>query len=194
MTGTPAPTGKTTRVQRMAMPLAREVVKDLAVEHGACIRPIQLRRTNLDTGETEPVLVPCGHTLGHVCPRTPAPVRSPAPARAKPTTAITSATPDGGCCAPASGPAKPWATTAPTARNGSCGPSVFRQPTPPRTPGNWSFPLTRITWTTRGGCSTSSRTGSDGRMHSPKPDAGPRCHQTVIFRQPGGLPYGEPAR
>jgi len=30
------------------MPLAREVVKDLAVEHGACIRPIQLRRTNLD--------------------------------------------------------------------------------------------------------------------------------------------------
>ena len=61
-------TGKTTRVQRMAMPLAREVVKDLAVEHGACIRPIQLRRTNLDTGETAPVLVPCGHTLGRVCP------------------------------------------------------------------------------------------------------------------------------
>ena len=61
-------TGKTTRVQRMAMPLAREVVRDLAVEHGACIRPIQLRRTNLDTGETGQVLVPCGHTLGHVCP------------------------------------------------------------------------------------------------------------------------------
>src|SRR5271169_6443681 len=52
----------------MAMPLAREVVRDLAVEHGACIRPIQLRRTNLDTGETAPVLVPCGHTMGHVCP------------------------------------------------------------------------------------------------------------------------------
>ena len=50
------------------MPLAREVVRDLAVEHGACIRPIQLRRTNLDTGETAQVLVPCGHTLGHVCP------------------------------------------------------------------------------------------------------------------------------
>ena len=54
--------------QRMAMPLAREVVKDLAVEHGACIRPIQLRRTNLDTGEPDTVLVPCGHTLAHVCP------------------------------------------------------------------------------------------------------------------------------
>ena len=62
------PTVKTTRAQRMAMPLARQVVKDLAVEHGACIRPIQLRRTNLDTGEVEQVLVPCGHTLAHVCP------------------------------------------------------------------------------------------------------------------------------
>ena len=50
------------------MPLARQVVQDLAVEHGACIRPIQLRRTNLDTGETGHVLVPCGHTLAHVCP------------------------------------------------------------------------------------------------------------------------------
>ena len=50
------------------MPLAREVVKDLAVENGACIRPIQLRRTNLDTGETDTVLVPCGHTLASACP------------------------------------------------------------------------------------------------------------------------------
>jgi hypothetical protein len=52
----------------MTMPLARQVVKELAVEHGACIRPIQLRRTNLDTGEVDQVLVPCGHTLAHVCP------------------------------------------------------------------------------------------------------------------------------
>ena len=62
------PAARTTRAQRMAMPLARQVVKDLAVEHGACIRPIQLRRTNLDTGEADTVLVPCGHTLAHVCP------------------------------------------------------------------------------------------------------------------------------
>jgi hypothetical protein len=61
-------TSRTTRAQRMATPLAREVVKGLAVEHGACIRPIQLRRTNLDTGEVDTVLVPCGHTLAHVCP------------------------------------------------------------------------------------------------------------------------------
>src|SRR5215471_6385791 len=61
-------TGKTTRVQRMAMPLARDVVKDVAIEHGGCIRPVQLRRTDLATGETEQVLVPCGHTLASVCP------------------------------------------------------------------------------------------------------------------------------
>jgi hypothetical protein len=50
------------------MPLARDVVKDLAITHGGCIRPIQLRRTDLATGETETVLVPCGHTLASVCP------------------------------------------------------------------------------------------------------------------------------
>ena len=61
-------TGKTTRAQRMAMPLARDVVKDIAIEHGGCIRPVQLRRTDLTTGETEQVLVPCGHTLASVCP------------------------------------------------------------------------------------------------------------------------------
>ena len=61
-------TGRTTRAQRMAMPLARKVVKEVAVEHGACIRPVQLRRTNLDTGQVDQVLVPCGHTLARVCP------------------------------------------------------------------------------------------------------------------------------
>ena len=61
-------TTRTTRAERLAMPLAREVVQDLAVQHGACIRPVQLRRTNLDTGDVEQVLVPCGHTLASVCP------------------------------------------------------------------------------------------------------------------------------
>ena len=59
---------KKTRAERLSMPLARNVVKDLAVEHGACVRPVQLRRTDLATGKTEPVLVPCGHTLASVCP------------------------------------------------------------------------------------------------------------------------------
>src|SRR4249920_3854118 len=57
-----------TRAQRLAMPLARNVVKDLAAEHGACQRPVQLRRTEIDTGYVEQVLIPCGHTLASVCP------------------------------------------------------------------------------------------------------------------------------
>ena len=61
-------TQRTTRAQRLAMPLARDVVRDLAVEHGGCVRPVQLRRTDLHTGQVEPVLVPCGHTLATVCP------------------------------------------------------------------------------------------------------------------------------
>ena len=60
--------GRRTRAERMAMPLARQVVKDLAVEHGACLRPVQLRRTEIDTGYVEQVLIPCGHTLASVCP------------------------------------------------------------------------------------------------------------------------------
>ena len=59
---------RTTRMQRLSMPLARDVVRDLAVQHGGCIRPVQLRRTNLDNGQVEQVLVPCGHTLSSVCP------------------------------------------------------------------------------------------------------------------------------
>jgi hypothetical protein len=61
-------TPRTTRTQRLAMPLARDVVRDLAAEHGGCIRPVQLRRTDLDTGQVEQVLIPCGHTLAMVCP------------------------------------------------------------------------------------------------------------------------------
>ena len=63
----PRPPGRT-RAERMAMPLARDVLRDVAVEHGACIRPVQLRRRNLDTGEVDTVLMPCGHTLASVCP------------------------------------------------------------------------------------------------------------------------------
>src|ERR1022692_1217739 len=57
-----------TRAQRLAMPLARNVVRELAISHGGCIRPIQLRRTDPGTGHAEQVLVPCGHTLAAVCP------------------------------------------------------------------------------------------------------------------------------
>src|SRR6266851_5003335 len=57
-----------TKSSLLAMPLARNVVRELAIEHGGCVRPVQLRRTDLHTGQTEPVLIPCGHTLAAVCP------------------------------------------------------------------------------------------------------------------------------
>jgi Replication initiator protein, pSAM2 len=57
-----------TRAQRLAMPLARDVVRQIAAEHGGCLRPVQLRRTDTATGQAEQVLVPCGHTLASVCP------------------------------------------------------------------------------------------------------------------------------
>jgi hypothetical protein len=59
---------KTSRAERLRMPLARDVVRDLAVEHGGCIRPVQLRRTDTTTGQVDQVLVPCGHTLASTCP------------------------------------------------------------------------------------------------------------------------------
>ena len=61
-------TGRTTRAERMAQPRAADAVKMLAEASGGCIRPVQLRRTNLDTGQTEPVVVPCGSPLESVCP------------------------------------------------------------------------------------------------------------------------------
>ncbi|MBB6174704.1 hypothetical protein HNR23_004764 [Nocardiopsis mwathae] len=64
----PTPTGKTTRVERMAQPLAREVAEQVAADKGVCIRPVALRRTDLETGATEVVDVPCGSTLESRCP------------------------------------------------------------------------------------------------------------------------------
>ena len=56
-------TPRTTRAERLAMPLARDVVRELAVTYGGCVRPVQLRRTDTQTGQVDQVLVPCGHTL-----------------------------------------------------------------------------------------------------------------------------------
>src|SRR5262249_25635376 len=62
------PVTRTTRAERMACPHIRDVIKTVAADHGACTRPVQLRKTNLDTGEVEQILVPCGATLASVCP------------------------------------------------------------------------------------------------------------------------------
>ncbi|MEU3142212.1 replication initiator [Nocardiopsis alba] len=64
----PTPTGKSTRAERLAQPLAREVAEQVAADHGVCIRHVSLRRTDLATGATEVIDVPCGSTLESRCP------------------------------------------------------------------------------------------------------------------------------
>lgn len=64
----PTPTGKSTRAERMAQPLAREVAEQIAADKGVCIRPVSLRRIDTRSGESEIVDVPCGSTLESRCP------------------------------------------------------------------------------------------------------------------------------
>jgi hypothetical protein len=52
----------------MAMPLARQVVEAVAVQESVCVRPVAMRRVNVDTGETTIIPAPCGATLASKCP------------------------------------------------------------------------------------------------------------------------------
>jgi Replication initiator protein, pSAM2 len=61
-------TVRQTRVERAATPLARDSIRKIAEATGGCLRPVQLRRTDTVTGETVPVMVPCGATLASICP------------------------------------------------------------------------------------------------------------------------------
>jgi hypothetical protein len=61
-------TETTTRAQRMRMPLARDAVRKIAEASGACLRPVQLRCTDKQTGKSETIMKPCGATLASVCP------------------------------------------------------------------------------------------------------------------------------
>ncbi|MEH1012546.1 replication initiator [Micromonospora sp. CPCC 206060] len=56
------------RAARMALPRSVDVLKDIATEYGVCIRPLAMRRTDLDTGLTEVIDLPCGATREDKCP------------------------------------------------------------------------------------------------------------------------------
>ncbi|GLX05449.1 replication initiator [Microbispora sp. NBRC 16548] len=58
----------TPRTVRMAQPLARDVVEEIAKQYGVCIRPVPLRRQDILTGQVEVIDVPCGATLESKCP------------------------------------------------------------------------------------------------------------------------------
>jgi hypothetical protein len=61
-------TQRTSRADRLTMPLARDAIRVLADARDGCIRPVQLRRTNLDTGQVDQQIIPCGSTLEATCP------------------------------------------------------------------------------------------------------------------------------
>jgi replication initiator protein RepSA len=56
------------RAARNALPRAIDALKALANEYGVCARPVLLRRTDLSTGQTEIVDLPCGATREDKCP------------------------------------------------------------------------------------------------------------------------------
>src|SRR5205814_4643234 len=45
-----------------------DALEALAHEHGVCTRPVLLRRTDLATGQTEVIDLPCGATREDKCP------------------------------------------------------------------------------------------------------------------------------
>jgi hypothetical protein len=53
---------------RLTSPQARAALRQITQDRGGCIRPVQLRRTNLDSGEVTQILIPCGTTLETACP------------------------------------------------------------------------------------------------------------------------------
>ena len=61
-------TVRQTRAERAATPLARDSIRTIAESLGGCLRPVQLRRTDTVTGQTMPVMVPCGATRVSICP------------------------------------------------------------------------------------------------------------------------------
>jgi hypothetical protein len=71
---TPAPVVVSTearpgsRAARLKLPRAVDALRDLAHDYGVCIRPVTLRRTDLGTGETGLIDLPCGATREDKCP------------------------------------------------------------------------------------------------------------------------------
>jgi hypothetical protein len=57
-----------TRAQRLADPRMSEVMLEVAKDYGVCVRPIALRRVDVDTGQTRIIDVPCSATLASKCP------------------------------------------------------------------------------------------------------------------------------
>ena len=55
------------RADRMLIPVAKDTLRHIAEEVGACVRPLAMRRTDTLTGKTEVLDVPCGARLASKC-------------------------------------------------------------------------------------------------------------------------------
>jgi hypothetical protein len=51
----------------MSMPIAKDVLRQVAEDAGVCIRPLAIRRTGTETGRTEFIDIPCGARLASKC-------------------------------------------------------------------------------------------------------------------------------
>jgi hypothetical protein len=51
----------------MALPRSVDVLREIASEYGVCIHPVSMRRTDLETGRTEIIDLPCGATREDKC-------------------------------------------------------------------------------------------------------------------------------
>jgi hypothetical protein len=56
------------RAERLSHPRTIDALKQIAADNGVCIRPVTMRRTDLATGETTLVDIPCGCTRESRCP------------------------------------------------------------------------------------------------------------------------------
>jgi hypothetical protein len=56
-----------TRAQKALLALSGEVARQLAEDHGVCIRPLAMRRIELTTGRIDVVPVPCGSRWEDTC-------------------------------------------------------------------------------------------------------------------------------
>jgi hypothetical protein len=56
-----------TRAQKALLALTGDVARQLAEEHGVCVRPMALRRIDTTTGKVDVVPVPCGARRKDVC-------------------------------------------------------------------------------------------------------------------------------
>ena len=55
------------RAARLAVPLATDVLKEIATEYGVCVHPLGIRRINTETGQSETIDIPCGARLASKC-------------------------------------------------------------------------------------------------------------------------------